>query len=218
MPTARENEIRLKRRAVVASALQLSIAAVFVGLVSLVAMLTVGLPGSVIAPTAATLYLWYVVRTIRHYARMQLRVVPYFERKHFRSDDPSRPVAEESRRAFRAGAGIAADLQHLDDLAERMGVLPLSNFGFGDDAFNQPPQWSDITEGIRTLRALIAKTEEPEIARAFNSLTVSDLRTLSAALEEVQSTQQRFSLILRYGSDDFVSGVEMEKRIGSFWF
>lgn len=218
MPTIRENETRLKRRVLAGKALQLACAAAVLAALSLVLIEGVGMPGRVIAPAAAALYLWYVVRTILHYARMQVRAVPYFEQKRFRSGDPSRPVAEESRRAFRAGAGIAADLQQLDDLARQEGVTPLSSFGFGDDLFHQPPQWTEITEGMRSLDALIARTKDPEIARSLQGPTVGDLQTLSAALEKVRATQQRFSLLLRYGADDFISGVEMEKRIGTFWF
>jgi hypothetical protein len=218
MLTLDENAMRLKRRAFASKVLQLAIALAIVVALSFIFIEPLGMPRGVIVVAALALYLWFVVRTIRHYAHMQLRVVPYFERKQFRSEDPSRPVAEESRRAFRGGAGIASDLRQLDELAQQSGVTPLSHFGFGDDLFHQPPQWTDITEGKRTLDALIAKTGDPEIARSLRSSTVADLQALSIALDQVHSTQQRFAFLLRYGSDDFISGVEMERRVGSFWF
>ena len=207
--TFRENEARLKRHAMEGMAFQLSLAAFVLALLAFALLGRIPIPDLWIAAAFAVLYVWFVVYAIRRYADERPRIVPYFERKYFRSGDPSRPVAEESRSAFRAGTAIAADLTRLDDVARQMGVTPLSSFGFGDDLFHQTPQWSDITEGVRTIETLIPKADNQ---------TAEDLRTLLAALQKVRATQQRFSLILRYGPDEFISGVEMEKRIGSFWF
>jgi hypothetical protein len=213
--TAEHNVTRLKRGELVTTALLLlSVAAVL----ALVAFIVVPSGGGFAASAVVALYLWFFVWTLRKHAGRRPRVVPYFEQKYFRSGDPSRKTAEESWSAFSAGAGIAADLPRLDELAGQLRVAPLSSFGFGDDLLKQQPQWSDLADGLRTLSALIAKLREPEGARSFDATTVTDLQTLAAALEKARESQNRFSLVLRYGADDAMSGVEMERRQGSFWF
>lgn len=218
MVSAKQNEKRLKHRALAGAALQLLLVAAVLALVGFIVVPRLRTGGAFIAAAIAILYLWYVARTLRIYAGMQPRVVPYFDVKDFRSHDPSQAIAEESRAAFRAGAGIAANLPRLDDLATQAGVAPLSSFGFSDDLLNQQPQWSDLADGLRTLSALLARLREPESARPFDPITISDLQTLAAALEKAQQRQRRFCLVLRHGTDDFISGVEMQKRQGSFWF
>jgi hypothetical protein len=217
MVTAEQNVRRLKRLSLVAAALQLLSVAAVLALVAFIVVPSLRAGGAFASTAFAALYLWYFIRTFRMHTATRPRVVPYFELKYFRSGDPSRKTAEESWSAFLSGTGIAADLQRLDDLAGKLGVAPLSSFGFGDDLLKQHPQWSDITEGLRTLSALVAKVREPSPV-SFDGATVTDLQTLATALEKARETQSTFCLILRHGADNAISGVEMEKRQGSFWF
>jgi hypothetical protein len=201
----------LKRRALAGVALQLLTVAAVLALVAFIAVPPLGTYGTLVVLVLAALCFWHSIQTLMKYANGKPRVVPYFELKYFRSLDSSRKTAEESHSAFLGGNGIAANLPQLDTFAQQIGVAPLSNFGFGDDLLNQQPQWSDMTDGLRTLRALIAKAGEPLEARRLSAMTITDLQTLAAALEKALEGQRRFCLILRYGPDAFISGVEMEK-------
>ena len=210
MVTATANVKRLKRRSIVAAAFLLLLAAFVLALVYFAVVPRLRSGGSFAGAAIAAVYLGYAIWAVRDFARMRPRVVPYFTLKYFRSEDPSRKTAEESWKAFRGGEAIAADLAHLDDVARQLGVAPLSDFGFGDDLMKQAPQWSDIDDGLRTLAALAAA---PSLAPA----TRADLETLAAALGKARLSQNRFCLIVRYGRDDYISGVEMGKRQGTFW-
>jgi len=136
------------------------------------------------------IYLAYIFWVAREYSRMRPRIVPYV--KHFRTHKPSQATTEASQRAFRSGFGIAADLLRLDESARKLGVPPLSSFGFGDDLLRQPPQWTDPAEGLRTLTALISN-----MCDVVSNTTITDLETLLAALEKARETQDKFSLIGR---------------------
>lgn len=153
---------------------------------------------------AVIFFLWHLLAAVRLNATNRPRIVPYFQTKYFEHQ-----ASEESWAAFRRGYDIAAHLSQLDDLTRRLGVAPLSSFGFGDDLLHQGPQWSSIEDGLRTLTALI---DAPEAVPAR-----SDLATLAAALKKASEHQTSFALLVRYGKDDFISGVEMGKRAGNFW-
>jgi hypothetical protein len=201
-----ENKRRLRRQAIAAAAFQLLVGAFVLAIVAFIVVPWFHAGGSI---GVAALFLAYAIWTLRGYARMRPRVVPYFELKDFRRGDPSRKTAEESGRAFLSGEEIAANLEDLDELALRLGVAPLSSFGFGDDLLKQEPQWSGIDDGLRTLSALLTNASKPDVA--------AQLQNLAAALAKARQSQVRFCLIVRYGPDDAISGVEMAKRQGTFW-
>lgn len=149
--------------------------------------------------------LWQLIAGIRAYARERPRVVPYYNQKCY-----GRKVSDESVTAFERGYAIAADLARLDALARELHLTPLSNFGFGDDQFRQRPLWRSVQEGIR----LVAKlAEHPSLSAA----TRADLRALMASMQKAAEMDAEFVLLVRYGSDKFISGVEMDRREGSFW-
>lgn len=162
-----------------------------------------------VAVGAAVYLVWHLAVAMRAIAVTRPRIVPYFQDKYFRSGS-SRETSEESKAAFRGGYAIAAEMPLLEDVAGELGVTPLSAFGFGDDALGQQPQWSALSEGIRTARALAESDRVGAAARA-------ELQQLAAALGKAAERQSKFALIARYGPDDFISGVEMEKREGTFW-
>jgi hypothetical protein len=168
------------------------------------------------AAAVGVILLWHLVRAFVAFARSRARIVPYFSDKNFRREQ-GKGASEEARQAFQSGYGIAADLALLDDVAAEVGISPLSAFGFGDDIFNQRPQWTELDEGLRTVTALITALHNHDASRRLSVSTLSDLETLRDALTRGRETQTSFSLIVRYGPDDFISGYEMEKRTGTFW-
>lgn len=162
-----------------------------------------------VAAGAAAYLVWHLVVAVRVSFGTRPRIVPYFQDKYFRSGS-SRQTSEESKAAFRGGYAIAAEMPLLEALAGELGVMPLSAFGFGDDALGQQPQWSALSDGIRTASALAGSDR-------VGAATRSELQQLAAVLEKAAERQSKFALIVRHGPDDFISGVEMEKREGTFW-
>jgi len=160
--------------------------------------------------------LWHLARVLIANSRNKPRVVPYFREKHSKRQ-LDRSALTESWQAFNGGYGIAADLPILDALARSKDVTPLSSFGFGDDLFRQAPQWSDLSDGVRTVSTLVELLREGGTPVGVSAATQSDLQSLHLALQRALETQSLFSLIVRYGPDDFISGVEMDKREGTFW-
>ncbi len=92
---AEQNEKRLKRRALAGGALQLLFVASVLSLIVFIVVTSLRSGAAFAAAAIAAMYFWYVIRTLRIYAGMRPRVVPYFELKYFRSDDPLRKTAEE---------------------------------------------------------------------------------------------------------------------------
>lgn len=172
---------------------------------------------AIVAGVVGAAVILHLLRGFIWSARNKLRVVPYFKDKGFR-EKSNRKASAEAWDAFRAGSGIAADLSRLTDLAHELQVKPLADFGFADDLLRQETQWSDLTEGKRTVSALIARLKEDEAGAGVSAATLSDLQTLARALEKAGESQPSFCLLVRYGDDVFISGHEMEKRQGTFWF
>ncbi|HEY2321283.1 MAG TPA: hypothetical protein VGJ82_00340 [Thermoanaerobaculia bacterium] len=151
-------------------------------------------------------------RTVVRSLRERPRVIPYFP-KHLRSEGGT--SNSERRNAFHDGCGLAADMAVLDRLATDAGVASLSQFGFSDDLMKQEVTWFDPTEGLQTVETLLrllAADPGP-----ISGVTLDDLRRLRGALQRAAETNTQFALIVRYGRDDFISGVEMERRAGTFW-
>jgi|SRR6185369_1791851 len=161
---------------------------------------------TLILGAAVIFFLWQLVRVIPLYIADRARIVPYYSEKYFQ-----RKAADESWAAFRGGYHIAAELPRLDELARHLGVPPLSSFGFADDVLKQTVQWNRPEDGLRTVNALL------EHGDALSPGARADLTTLAAALEKAAEQQETFSLLVRFGKDDFISGVEMSKRQGNFW-
>jgi|GEM_PF-2713333 len=89
--------------------------------------------------------------------------------------------------------------------------------GFGDDLFKQRPPWNDLTEGLRTVSAVVERLERDGSSLQVRSTTLPELRTLAAAFNKALEYQTQFSLIARYGRDDAINTCEMKKREGTFW-
>ena len=152
------------------------------------------------------LFVWHLITAVSINITDRPRVVPYFPQKYF-----DRKASEESWEAFRGGYSLAADLHRLDDLAKKSGITPLSSFGFADDLLNQAVQWSSADDGIRTVTSLIQE------GSGLSTGTLADLAALAAALKKAAEHQKKFSLLVRFGKDDYISGVELSKRLGTFW-
>jgi len=220
------NAAKLRRRAAVAATLHLGLFGALLVVWTPTLMicvrrlgLHVSLGSGAASIGAGAVEVWLLLIFLRGVAdltKAKLRVVPYFREKQFRTK-LNRPASEESSTAFHAGFGIAADLSRLDALSRELRVTPLSSFGFGDDLLKQRPQWSNIEEGLRTLRALIKQLETRGATVPMKAATLTDLKTLAAVLQKAQDSQASFALLLRGGRDDFISGYEMEKREGTFW-
>jgi len=133
-------------------------------------------------------------RTIR--ALVFVRIVPYFEK----SLGDAQP--------FAAGVELARRAERLDRLATEAGATPLSNFGFNDDFVGQAVTWHEPALALATIRAVLPKVAETELALR------RDLELLSEALNRAAARRIRFALLLR--TTHAVSDAEKEKRLGSF--
>jgi hypothetical protein len=146
-------------------------------------------------------FLW--LRPFRH----QPRIVPYFAR---RLEEYGGPTSA----AFAGGRSLFLELAALDALAERLGVAPLSAFGFPDDHYGQEVRWHPASEGCQSADALRQNLAglgaAPELA--------SDLDALSAVLHAAADREVAFALVLRLHAKDSLQGVmTREDRQGSFW-
>jgi hypothetical protein len=117
--------------------------------------------------------------------------------------------------AFPRGRGLYREIVALEELAGRLGVRPLSEFGFAYDHYDQPVEWHPAAEGTRTAEALRAGLDArlraaPEVSR--------DLEALAEVLRAAADKGIDFSLIVRLHSKDSMQAVcTREARQGSFW-
>lgn len=217
LTTISEAEKNLRHRALIGALFHVIPVGMIAALIGFIMLSKVHNGRIILEAAAILLYVVYSATTFWLVLRVRPRVVPYFERKYFRANKPQR-VTDESMRVFRRGAGIATDIEKLDETARRLSVAPLSSFGFGDDLFSRDPAWREIDEGLATVDAVTAAVRHPAMAATLDADTVEDLQALGDALRKARKRSTRFALIVRHGPDKFVSGVEMEKRRGSFWF
>jgi hypothetical protein len=136
------------------------------------------------------------------------RIVPYFARE-------IGPYPGASAAAFRRGHDLYRHSAALERLAGRLGVTPLSAFGFGDDLVGQPVRWSAAADGLRTVTALHAAVAADAAADAV----AGDLDALARALRSAAEHGVGFALLLRVGGGDLQSAAifEPRARIGRFW-
>lgn len=97
------------------------------------------------------------------------------------------------------GKGIAKDIENLDKIAKKIGVIPLSNFysineesmldllGEDFDSIDVPPEsWFDANDGLKTVHALLDYVQNNNLD--LNKNTIVDLmdfeRILKAAVVE----------------------------------
>ena len=135
--------------------------------------------------------------------RPKPRIVPYFLKE-------LGALGGDTMAAFYRGRAIYLEITALDALAERLGVKPLSAFGFAYDHFGQAVQWHSAKDGLATVAALRGAVDSQDLAE--------DLDALASVLRTAASTDVPFSLVLRVFEKDNLQGVcTRETRQGSFW-
>ena len=100
----------------------------------------------------------------------------------------------------------------MDEHAVEAGVPPLSSFGFRDDRDGQKLTWHPVPDGLRTVEALIAATQNLAEEAGLHD----DLLRLQRYLKRAEAKGVRFCLIVRVGMDKLISPVEMDNRQGHF--
>lgn len=139
--------------------------------------------------------------------RLRPRIVPYFARQ-------IEEYGGKTSAAFTRGRGLYREIVALDNLANTLGVRPLSAFGFADDYYEQQVQWHAASEGVRTADALRQGLDAqlltaPDVAR--------DLEALGSVLSVASDQGVDFSLALRLGKDSLQVVSSMQQRQGRFW-
>lgn len=153
-----------------------------------------------------TLHLAFVVT---QFFRRKPRIVPYFSKRL--------DARAETWAAFRAGFSVAAALESLDNIAVGAGAVPLSTFGFTDDAYGQPVVWHPPAEALQTVSGLIEQLRATEAKQPGVQSLILDLEMLAATLRKAIQSEASFCLIIRGGDDRYISPSEMDHRQGSFW-
>jgi hypothetical protein len=103
----------------------------------------------------------------------------------------------------------------LEELAERLGVKPLSSFGFTDDYYEQEVRWHPASEGLRTVEALLRGRGSLPVASPG---VAEDLQALASVVRTAAEQRVGFSLVLRLHAKDSMQVVRTrEVRQGSFW-
>jgi hypothetical protein len=128
-------------------------------------------------------------------------VCPYFERRVGNID------------TFGRGGALARRHRELDALAGRLGVAPLSHFGFADDLEGETLVWHDPTDGLATVDALLAALRADVSLRRGQPRVVADLVRVADALEKARLKGIRFCLLYRPGGG--TSGQEWDVRKGT---
>jgi hypothetical protein len=132
------------------------------------------------------------------------RIVPYFE---------SRIGAKGECDAFWHGAALATAFLELENLAATANVVPLSSFGFNDDACGEVLNWHHPDEGLKTIESLVKRLDSSGRLVAVRD----DLMKLQAALQLARDKNVRFCLVIRSGHDRVITPMEMDRRVGKYW-
>lgn len=131
---------------------------------------------------------------------LQARVLPYFE------------VELGDTETWLAGKALLQHSRLLDDSAQRLGVIPLSEFASGDPLISgESHALFDAAEALVTVEALLFAPE----TSFLGDPVLDDLTKLRDALALAKDRKVRFSLHLREGST--ASGHEMDQRKGSYF-
>jgi hypothetical protein len=140
--------------------------------------------------------------------RLRARIVPYFAHQ-------IEEYGGTSSTAFVRGRGLHREIIVLEELADGLGVRPLSTFGFADDYYGQAVHWHAAAEGVKTAEALgravgARLPAAPDVAQ--------DLEALAAVLRLAAGRGVPFCLALRIQGKDSLQVVSsMEGRQGRFW-
>lgn len=138
--------------------------------------------------------------------RQRPRVVPYFSRE-------IEPYGGKSAAAFQRGHAIFREITGLDRLAGKLGLTPLSAFGFADDYYEQEVRWHAAADGLRSVDAL--RSDDYVMGRPELS---ANLDALATALRAAAENDVQFALVLRRFTKDNLQGVSTrETRQGRFW-
>lgn len=133
------------------------------------------------------------------------RIVPYFARPL--------EVKDATEAAFTGGRSLYRRITELDRLADSLGVMRLSSFGFADELEEQELRWHDAGHGLRTVRALHAALAESPSSESV----CAELTALATALQAAHDRVVPFSLILRLRGDGGQALMyERSARRGSF--
>ena len=135
--------------------------------------------------------------------RPKPRIVPYFLSE-------LGPLGGATMTPFYRGRALYLEIRALDALAGRLGVKPLSSFGFSYDHFGQAVRWHSAKDGLATVEALRRAVDSQPVAE--------DLDALSSVLRTAADKDVPFILVLRLFAKDNLQGVcTRETRQGSFW-
>jgi hypothetical protein len=135
------------------------------------------------------------------------RLVPYFSRE-------IGPYGGDTMTAFKRGRGLYREIAALDEHARRLGVTPLSHFGFAYDYYGQDVRWHPASDGLRSVDAL----RQPEGAPRLATDVAEDLAALALALRAATEQGAEFSVVLRlHGTENMQAVCTLEPRQGTFW-
>jgi hypothetical protein len=151
----------------------------------------------------------HVAFVVVEFIKRKPRIIPYFN-LHLNAKG-------ETSAAFRAGFRVALNLEFLDQLCAEIGTVPLSRFGFSDDAYGQEVVWHLPAEALLTVSGLIERLASLDGQTPADPYLISDLEKLAAALRKAIEAGASFCLVLRDGADDYISPTEMDRRQGFFW-
>jgi len=162
----------------------------------------------VVFALSAVFFGWAVVLWLIGPLLFRPRIVPYFARE-------LGEYGGKTMAAFVRGRELYQEITALEQLAQSLGVRPLSTFGFAYDYYEQQVQWHPATEGLRTTETLrqglaARPTVTPGLA--------DDLDALAQVLRTAADCAVDFSLVLRLHAKDNMQAVRTrETRQGSFW-
>ncbi len=129
-------------------------------------------------------------------------IVPYFERR----------VGDIH--TFGSGSEVAKHCQELDEFSLRLGLTPLSAFGFDDEYFGEKLTWHSAEIGLVTVVGLLQFfRENDDRTVSSNGQLIRELVAIEDALRKAAEHGIKFCLLLRIGN--VTNAMEWEQRKGT---
>ncbi|MFQ5779726.1 MAG: hypothetical protein ACE5HN_02930 [Nitrospiria bacterium] len=134
---------------------------------------------------------------------VEVRILPYFKERVGNTE------------TFLYGQGIARRVVLLDALAEKLGLSPISAFGYNDNFLGEDVTWHDAEDGLKTVSGLLDHLRgNPRLMDDADRI-IRDLTRTETALREAHGKSIQFCFLAREGST--TSGLEMDRREGTFF-
>jgi len=144
---------------------------------------------------------WFALGILSAFSVAGTTIVPYFQRQL------------GDIHTFARGHEVAKCCQKLDELALRLGLTPLSAFGFNDDFAGEELAWHAPELGLSTVSGLLLALSQGSHISEKREQLVTELTAIEDALRKASDRSVPFCLLVRAGGG--TNSMEWEQRKGT---